>query len=86
MCTLLALIVLNMVLLIVLIVVKMKLGSPVLFKQEHLGLHEKIFTLYKFRNMIDERRTDRKLMPDDVRLTKFGRVLRSTSLDEMSLI
>lgn len=60
-----------------------KLGSPVLFKQERPGKDEKIFRLYKFRTMTDEKDKDGNLLPDEVRLTKFGKMLRSTSLDEL---
>ncbi len=63
--------------------VRLKLGSPVLFKQERPGLDEKIFTLYKFRTMTDETDKDGQLLPDEKRLTKFGKWLRSTSLDEL---
>lgn len=79
----LALIVLFPVLLIVAILVRVKLGSPVIFKQPRPGKDEKIFNLYKFRSMTDARDENGKLLPDEVRLTKFGRVLRSTSLDEL---
>lgn len=68
---------------IVAILVRVKLGSPVLFKQKRPGLNGKIFTLYKFRTMTDEKDENGKLLPDDVRLTKFGRFLRKTSLDEL---
>lgn len=78
-----AIIALSPVLLIVGILVKIKLGSPIIFKQERVGLNEKIFTLYKFRTMIDERDENGELLPDEVRLTKFGKFLRSTSLDEL---
>jgi len=78
-----AIIVLAPVLLIIAILVRVKLGSPVLFKQKRPGLNEKIFTLYKFRTMTDERNENGELLPDSVRLTKFGRLLRSTSLDEL---
>jgi undecaprenyl phosphate N,N'-diacetylbacillosamine 1-phosphate transferase len=77
-----AIIVLAPVLLIIAVMVRVKLGSPVLFKQKP-GLNEKIFTLYKFRTMTDERDENGELLPDSVRLTKFGRLLRSTSLDEL---
>jgi len=60
--------------------VRIKLGSPVIFRQQRPGLNEKIFTLYKFRTMTDERDENGELLPDSVRLTKFGRFLRSTSL------
>ena len=71
------------VLAIVAILVRVKLGSPVLFKQPRPGKDEKIFNLYKFRTMTDERDEEGNLLPDDVRLTKFGRALRATSLDEL---
>lgn len=75
--------VLSPVLLIVAVLVRVKLGSPVLFRQERPGRHEKIFTLYKFRTMTDERDEAGNLLPDDRRLTGFGKMLRSTSLDEL---
>ncbi len=78
-----AIIVLAPVLLIIAILVRIKLGSPVLFKQKRPGLNEKIFTLYKFRTMTDERDENGELLPDSDRLTKFGRLIRSTSLDEL---
>lgn len=68
---------------IVAVLVRVKLGSPVLFKQDRPGKDGKIFKLYKFRTMTDERDEEGKLLPDDMRLTKFGRFLRSTSLDEL---
>lgn len=79
----LALVVLSPVLLVTAVLVRVKLGSPVLFKQERPGKYEKIFKLYKFRTMTDERDENGELLPDDVRLTKFGKLLRSTSLDEL---
>lgn len=82
-CALLALIVLSPVLLITAFLVRVKLGSPVIFKQKRPGLDGKIFTLYKFRTMTDARDQDGNLLPDEVRLTKFGKLLRSTSLDEL---
>ena len=81
--SLLALIVLSPVLLIVAVLVRVKLGNPVIFCQERPGKDEKIFRLYKFRSMTDERDENGDLLPDEIRLTKFGRVLRSTSLDEL---
>lgn len=81
--SLVALIVLSPVLLVVSILVMVKLGSPVLFKQQRPGLNEKIFTMYKFRTMTDEKDENGKLLPDSERLTKFGKFLRSTSLDEL---
>lgn len=80
---LIALILLSPVFLVVAILVRVKLGSPVIFKQERPGLNEKIFTMYKFRTMTDERDENGELLPDSVRLTRFGRMLRATSLDEL---
>lgn len=77
------LICLSPVLLVLAILVRTRLGSPVIFKQERPGLNEKIFTLKKFRTMTDERDTEGNLLPDAQRLTKFGRFLRTTSLDEL---
>ena len=79
----LALIVLSPVMLIVAILVRTKLGSPVLFKQERPGLNGEIFKLYKFRSMSDAKDKDGNLLPDEERLGKFGKSLRSTSLDEL---
>ena len=81
--SLLAIIVLSPILIIVTILVRIKLGSPIIFKQKRPGLNEKIFTMYKFRTMTDEKNENGELLPDSVRLTKFGRMLRSTSLDEL---
>ncbi|OUQ33626.1 sugar transferase [Massilimicrobiota timonensis] len=81
--SLFAIIILSPILLIIALLVRIKLGSPVIFKQKRPGLHEKIFTLYKFRTMTDEKDKDGNLLPDDQRLTKFGKLLRSTSLDEL---
>lgn len=78
-----AIIVLSPVLLVLCILVRTKLGSPIFFKQERPGRNEKIFTLCKFRTMTDERDENGNLLPDNVRLTKFGKFLRSTSLDEL---
>lgn len=78
-----ALILLSPVLLIVAVLVRTKLGSPVIFCQERPGKNEKIFKMYKFRSMTDARGENGELLPDEVRLTKFGRALRSTSLDEL---
>ena len=69
--------------LVVAILVKKKLGSPVIFKQERPGKNEKVFTMYKFRTMNDARDITGELLPDSARLTDFGRMLRSTSLDEL---
>ena len=79
----LALIVLSPILLIVAILVRTKLGSPVIFHQERPGKDEKIFILCKFRTMTDERDENGELLPDSIRLTKFGEFLRATSLDEL---
>lgn len=79
----LALLLLSPILLVVAILVRCKLGAPVLFHQERPGKNEKIFRLFKFRTMTDERDEDGNLLPDEIRLTKFGRLLRSTSLDEL---
>lgn len=81
--SLLALIILMPVMLIIYILVRIKLGKPAIFKQQRPGKDEKIFTLYKFRTMTDERDENGKLLPDEQRLTKFGKFLRSTSLDEL---
>jgi len=81
--SLFAIIVLSPVLLIVAVLVRFKLGSPVIFKQKRPGLNEKIFTMYKFRTMTDKRDENGELLPDTIRLTRFGRMLRSTSLDEL---
>lgn len=78
-----ALIVLSPVLIVTALLVRTKLGSPVLFTQDRPGRNEKIFRLYKFRTMTDERNEAGELLPDDVRLTKFGKALRATSLDEL---
>ena len=76
-------IVLSPVMLITAILVRTKLGSPIIFKQERPGLDGKVFKLYKFRTMTDQKDENGNLLPDDVRLTKFGKMLRSTSLDEL---
>lgn len=81
--SLLALVVLSPVLLITALLVRVKLGSPVIFKQARPGKDEKIFHLYKFRSMTDRRDESGNLLPDEQRLTSFGRKLRSTSLDEL---
>lgn len=89
MCALLALVLFSWLYIIVAILVRIKLGSPVLFKQVRPGMidkktgKEKLFTLYKFRSMTDERDEEGDLRPDDVRLTRFGELLRAMSLDEI---
>ena len=79
----LGLIILSPVMLLIAILVRIRLGSPIIFAQPRPGLNEKIFTLYKFRTMTDERDEKGELLPDEQRLTPFGRLLRSTSLDEL---
>ena len=82
-CALLACIVLSPVLLIVAILVRVKLGTPVMFSQERPGLNGEIFKLYKFRTMTSETDENGNLLPDEQRLTAFGKRLRATSLDEL---
>lgn len=79
----LALIILSPVILLLYILIRLKLGSPVIFKQDRVGKDEKIFTMYKFRSMTNETDADGVLLPDDKRTTAFGRLLRSSSLDEL---
>ena len=78
-----AIVVLSPVLAVLAVLVRWKLGTPVLFRQERPGRYGKIFTLCKFRTMTDKRDENGELLPDEVRLTKFGKLLRSTSLDEL---
>lgn len=82
-CALAAVIVLSPVMAVTAFLVRLKLGTPVIFKQERPGLNGEIFTLYKFRTMTDEKDEGGNLLPDEQRLTKFGKMLRSTSLDEL---
>ena len=82
-CALLAIIVLSPVLIVTAILVRVKLGTPVLFTQERPGKDEKVFKLYKFRTMTDARDENGNLLPDDQRLPSFGKKLRATSLDEL---
>lgn len=82
-CALAAIIVFSWLYIIVAILVRINLGSPVIFKQARPGKDEKIFNLYKFRTMTDERDENGNLLPDDMRLTRFGKFLRQTSLDEL---
>ena len=81
--SLIASIILSPVMLMVAVLVRVKLGSPVLFKQQRPGKNEKIFNMYKFRTMTDERDENGELLPDEVRLTKYGKIMRITSLDEL---
>lgn len=82
-CALAAIIVFSWLYILVAVLVRVKLGNPVLFKQERPGLNSKIFTLYKFRTMTDKKDENGEFLPDDIRLTKFGKLLRKTSLDEL---
>lgn len=82
-CALAAIFVFSLVFITVAVLVRIKLGKPVLFKQERPGKDEKIFKLYKFRSMTDKRDENGDLLPDKERLTSFGRTLRTTSLDEL---
>ena len=82
-CALAAILVFWWLYLIVAVLVRVNLGRPVLFSQERPGKDEKIFKLYKFRTMTDARDEHGELLPDNVRLTKFGKLLRATSLDEL---
>jgi lipopolysaccharide/colanic/teichoic acid biosynthesis glycosyltransferase len=82
-CAFCALIILSPVLFTTAVLVRIKLGSPVFFTQDRPGMHGKIFKLYKFRSMTDERDGNGVLLPDEVRLTSFGKALRATSLDEL---
>ena len=81
--SLLAIIVLSPLFIVTGILVRTKLGSPILFKQNRPGLDEKIFTMYKYRTMTDQKDETGELLPDHIRLTKFGKMLRATSLDEL---
>lgn len=81
--SLLALIVLSPLLLIIAILVRIKLGAPIIFKQDRPGLNERIFKMYKFRTMNNSKDENGNLLPDVIRLTKFGKLLRNTSLDEL---
>lgn len=81
--SLLAILIILPVLVVIAILVRVKLGSPIIFSQKRPGLNGKIFTMYKFRSMTDEHDEDGELLPDEVRLTTFGNFLRSTSLDEL---
>ena len=82
-CALAAIIVLSPVMAVTAVLVRIKLGSPVIFKQKLPGLNGKIFTLYKIRTMTDKKDKNGELLPDEERLTRFGKILRSTSLDEL---
>ena len=77
------LIIISPIFIIICILVRINLGTPIFFKQERPGLNEKIFSLYKFRTMKDATGADGRMLPDELRLTPFGRKLRATSLDEL---
>lgn len=81
--SLIAIVLLLPVFIVVAILVRFKLGSPILFKQERPGKDEKIFNMFKFRTMTDQKDSEGNLLGDHIRLTKFGKLLRSTSLDEL---
>ena len=78
-----AIVVLSPVMATTAVLVRVKLGSPVIFKQKRPGKDEKIFEMYKFRSMTDARNENGELLPDEVRLTSFGKKLRASSLDEL---
>lgn len=80
---LIGIVILSPLFLVLAVLVRTKLGSPVFFKQERPGKNEKVFTLCKFRTMTDKRDENGNLLPDNIRLTKFGKILRATSLDEL---
>ena len=82
-CSFIAIIFLSPALLIIAVLVRIKLGSPILFSQERPGKDNKIFKLYKFRTMTETRDQNGNLLPDSQRLTRFGKILRATSLDEL---
>lgn len=82
-CSLIVLVLFWWLYIILAVLVRIKLGSPILFKQQRPGRNEKIFNMYKFRTMTDARDEHGNLLPDEVRLTKFGMMLRATSLDEL---
>ena len=81
--SIIALTVLSPLLVLIAFLVRFKLGRPVIFCQDRPGMNENIFTMYKFRSMTDKRDEDEELLPDSIRLTSFGKMLRSTSLDEL---
>lgn len=83
MLSLIALVILSPILLLLYILIRIKLGSPVIFTQKRPGLNGKIFKMYKFRSMNDDKDENGNLLPDEQRLTEFGKKLRSTSLDEL---
>ena len=78
-----AIVFLSPLLIVIAILIRFKLGNPVIFKQKRPGLNEKIFTIYKFRTMTDKKDSEGNLLPDGERLTAFGRFLRKTSIDEL---
>lgn len=80
---LIALIILSPIIVIVALLVRFKLGSPIIFKQKRPGLNGEIFEMYKFRTMTDEKDSEGNLLPNHLRMTRFGKILRTTSLDEL---
>ena len=82
-CALAAILILSPIMAVTALLVRIKLGTPVIFHQERPGMDGKVFTLYKFRTMTDQKDEQGNLLPDEVRLTEFGKKLRSTSLDEL---
>jgi sugar transferase EpsL len=82
-CSLIGLLILSPILIVAALLIKIKIGSPILFKQERPGLNGEPFYVYKFRTMTDERDEYGELLPDDLRLTKFGLLIRKLSLDEL---
>lgn len=81
--SLIAIVLLSPVMLVTALLVRIKLGTPIIFNQERPGLHGKVFHMYKFRTMTDEKDAEGNLLSDEIRLTSFGKKLRSTSLDEL---
>lgn len=81
--SIIGLLLLSPVLLVLVVLIYTRLGTPIFFKQQRPGLHGKLFTIYKFRTMTNERDTDGNFLPDAERLTRLGRFMRSTSLDEL---
>lgn len=81
--SLIALLILSPIIAVTALLIRMKIGSPVLFTQQRPGLNGRVFLVYKFRSMTDERDEIGELLPDDVRLTSFGKIIRKLSLDEL---
>lgn len=81
--SLIAILILSPLIILIALLVKLKLGSPIIFSQKRPGLNGKIFTLHKFRTMTDKKDENGELLPDHIRMTRFGKILRATSLDEI---